>query len=68
MLPLLTATGVGNPSFHVHYAELLNKLMLSLGYSEYVTQGGDWGHTLTRVLASQYGPQHVKASHTNFPL
>ena len=23
--------------------KLLNKLMLSLGYSEYVTQGGDWG-------------------------
>ncbi|KAN0135059.1 Alpha/Beta hydrolase fold [Lactarius tabidus] len=27
-----------------HYAELFNKLMISLGYSEYVTQGGDWGH------------------------
>jgi hypothetical protein len=24
--------------------KLLNKLMVSLGYSEYVTQGGDWGH------------------------
>ncbi|KAF8486934.1 Alpha/Beta hydrolase protein [Russula ochroleuca] len=90
ILPLLTATGTGNPSFHVvapslpgyawseavakrgfrskYYAELFNKLMLSLGYSEYVTQGGDWGHMLTRVLASQYGPQHVKASHTNFPI
>jgi hypothetical protein len=62
--------------------------MLSLGYSEYVTQGGDWGYfvrcctfltaaetnkwhlpaQLTRVAASQYGPQHVKAYHTNFPL
>ena len=61
--------------------------MLSLGYSEYVTQGGDWGHVvrlpalppllmrpnssttfqLTRFMAFQYGPQHVKASHTNFP-
>jgi pimeloyl-ACP methyl ester carboxylesterase len=89
MLPLLTATEAGHPSFHVvapslpgyawsepaskrgfrsrHYAELFNKLMLSLGYSEYVTQGGDWGHIVTRVLASQYGPQHVKASHTNLP-
>ncbi|KAH8990632.1 Alpha/Beta hydrolase protein [Lactarius hatsudake] len=31
-----------------HYAELgpalFNKLMISLGYTEYVTQGGDWGH------------------------
>jgi len=42
--------------------------MLSLGYSEYVTQGGDWGHIVTRALASQYGPQHVKASHTNMPV
>ena len=25
------------------FSKLLNKLMLSLGYSEYVTQGGDWG-------------------------
>jgi len=89
MLPLLTASEPGHPSFHVvapslpgfawseavskpgfrvtKYAELLNKLMLSLGYSEYVTQGGDWGHFLTRVCSSQYGPQHVKATHTNFP-
>ncbi|KAH9035725.1 alpha/beta-hydrolase [Lactarius pseudohatsudake] len=27
-----------------HYAELFNKLMISLGYTEYVTQGGDLGH------------------------
>jgi len=50
-----------------NYAELLNKLMISLGYTEYVTQGGDWGHFLTRVTASLYGPQHVKASHGNSP-
>ena len=25
-------------------AKVLNKLMLDLGYSEYVTSGGDWGH------------------------
>jgi len=90
ILPLLTSTEPGHPSFHVvapsipgyawsqaasnrgfrvkHYSELFNKLMVSLGYSEYVTQGGDWGHFLTHVLASQYGPQNVKASHTNFPL
>jgi len=90
MLPLLTASEPGHPSFHVvapslpgfawsegvskpgfrvtKYAELLNKLMLSLGYSEYVTQAGDWGHFLTRVCSSQYGHQHVKATHTNFPM
>ena len=26
------------------YAEACHKLMLELGYTEYVTQGGDWGH------------------------
>ncbi|KAH9018204.1 Alpha/Beta hydrolase protein [Lactarius deliciosus] len=51
-----------------HYAELFNKLMISLGYTEYVTQGGDWGHFLTLTAASLYGPKHVKASHTNFPV
>ncbi|KAH9169963.1 alpha beta-hydrolase [Lactarius sanguifluus] len=51
-----------------HYAELFNKLMISLGYNEYVTQGGDWGHVLTLTTASLYGPKHVKASHTNLPM
>ncbi|KAF8257161.1 Alpha/Beta hydrolase protein [Lactarius quietus] len=51
-----------------HYAELFNKLMLSLGYNEYVTQGGDWGHALTLHTASKYGPKHVKACHSNTPL
>jgi pimeloyl-ACP methyl ester carboxylesterase len=25
------------------YAETCNRLMMKLGYNEYVTQGGDWG-------------------------
>ncbi|TRM65405.1 Alpha/Beta hydrolase protein [Schizophyllum amplum] len=49
------------------YAEVAHKLMLSLGYNEYVTQGGDWGYRVTRRMASTYGPEHVKAWHTNFP-
>ena len=28
------------------YKKLFNKLMVSLGYAEYVTQGGDWGHVV----------------------
>ncbi|KAH9035746.1 alpha/beta-hydrolase [Lactarius pseudohatsudake] len=61
--------GVLEKGFHAkHYAELFNKLMISLGYTEYVTQGGDWGHILTLTAASLYGPKHVKASHTNFPI
>ncbi|KAI9431832.1 alpha/beta-hydrolase [Lactarius psammicola] len=80
VLPLLTAVSADHPSFHVvapslpgyawsegvsekgfhaeHYAELFNKLMISLGYTEY----------LTLTTASKYGPQHVKASHTNMPI
>ncbi|KAI9449658.1 alpha/beta-hydrolase [Russula earlei] len=61
--------GVLKKGFHAkHYAELFTKLMISLGYTEFVTQGGDWGHLLTLSAASQYGPKHVKASHTNFPV
>ncbi|TFK73181.1 alpha/beta-hydrolase [Pluteus cervinus] len=48
------------------YAEVCNKLMLSLGYNEYVTQGGDWGSIITREMAERYGGKHVKAFHTNF--
>ena len=29
---------------HVYVAQLFNNLMISLGYPEYVTQGGDLGH------------------------
>ncbi|KAJ6554825.1 Alpha/Beta hydrolase protein [Mycena capillaripes] len=49
------------------YAEVCNKLMLALGYNEYVTQGGDWGAMITRKVATTYGPKHSKAFHTNFP-
>ncbi|KAJ7302792.1 Alpha/Beta hydrolase protein [Mycena albidolilacea] len=50
------------------YAEVCNKLMISLGYDEYVTQGGDWGSMITRKIATVYGGKHSKAWHTNFPL
>ncbi|KAH8990639.1 Alpha/Beta hydrolase protein [Lactarius hatsudake] len=61
--------GVLQKGFHgKHYAELFNKLMISLGYTEYVTQGGNWGNVLTLTTASLYGPKHVKASHTNLPM
>ncbi|KAF8654617.1 hypothetical protein AX16_003528 [Volvariella volvacea WC 439] len=52
------------------YAEVCHKLILSLGYNEYVTQGGDWGFAITRQMASLYGGQdkHIKAWHTNYPL
>ncbi|KAJ8521040.1 hypothetical protein ONZ45_g2204 [Pleurotus djamor] len=50
------------------YAEVSHKLMLALGYNEYVTQGGDWGYFITRYIAALYGGKHAKAWHTNFPL
>lgn len=31
------------------YAEMFHKLMLKLGYNEYVTQGGDWGKSITEL-------------------
>ncbi|KAH8981178.1 Alpha/Beta hydrolase protein [Lactarius akahatsu] len=51
-----------------HYAELFKKLMTSLGYTECVMQGRDWGHVLTLTTASLYRPKHVRASHTNLPM
>ncbi|KAH9917976.1 uncharacterized protein B0H18DRAFT_1200218 [Fomitopsis serialis] len=48
------------------YAEVGNKLMLALGYEEYVVQGGDWGSFIASKLAAAYGHKSVKAWHTNF--
>ncbi|KIK93815.1 hypothetical protein PAXRUDRAFT_828591 [Paxillus rubicundulus Ve08.2h10] len=50
------------------YAQVAHKLMLALGYNEYVTQGGDWGFTVTRKMANLYGGKHHKAWHTNMPV
>jgi len=47
------------------HAEAYHKLMLALGYNEYVVQGGDWGYAIARILAINYGPKHVKAHHIN---
>ncbi|KAI8971134.1 alpha/beta-hydrolase [Trametes punicea] len=47
------------------YAEVLNRLMLSLGYEEYIYQGGDWGHILGVHAVHHYGHKHIKAWHTN---
>ncbi|KAI0775497.1 alpha/beta-hydrolase [Trametes elegans] len=50
-----------------HYAEVFNKLMLSLGYEEYVYQGGDWGCALGAHAVTHYAHTHIKAWHTNTP-
>ncbi|KAJ8088007.1 hypothetical protein PM082_013558 [Marasmius tenuissimus] len=47
------------------YAEVGHKLMLALGYEQYVTQGGDWGYMITHVMAATYGGSNIKAWHSN---
>ncbi|KAJ7359690.1 Alpha/Beta hydrolase protein [Mycena albidolilacea] len=60
--------GASKPGFDIaQYAEVGLKLMLALGYDEFVTQGGDWGHPITRMIARLYGGKHSKAWHTNMP-
>lgn len=49
------------------YAETLHKLMQKLGYEKYVTQGGDWGSSITRTMGKLY-PTACVASHINMPL
>ncbi|KAH7136102.1 Alpha/Beta hydrolase protein [Dendryphion nanum] len=47
------------------HAEVCHKLMLALGYDEYVTQGGDLGSLTTRTMVLNYGLKYVKAHHLN---
>ncbi|KAH6662678.1 epoxide hydrolase [Plectosphaerella plurivora] len=57
---------VGAPGFSIpQYAEAMHKTMLNLGYDRYVTQGGDWGFAVTRVMGNLY-PEHCLASHWNY--
>ncbi|KAI9838492.1 MAG: hypothetical protein M1837_002450 [Sclerophora amabilis] len=49
------------------YAEVCHKLMLKLGYDEYVIQGGDWGGPISTVIRARY-PSACKASHVNMAL
>lgn len=57
---------VNKPGFSpLQYSEVCHKLMLQLGYDKYVTQGGDWGYIITRMMGKLY-PEHVLASHFNF--
>ncbi|KAF9530637.1 Alpha/Beta hydrolase protein [Crepidotus variabilis] len=50
------------------FAEVGHKLMISLGYKKYVTQGGDWGSLISRRIAILYGHKHAKAWHINLPI
>ncbi|KAI0358761.1 alpha/beta-hydrolase [Trametes cingulata] len=50
------------------YAEVANKLMLSLGYDKYVVQGGDWGHYIAGYVATHYAHKHMVGWLSNYPL
>ncbi|KAL3481646.1 putative epoxide hydrolase [Aspergillus californicus] len=73
LIPLLTSGDDNKPAFDViapgfglhQYAEAIHGVMTSLGYKEYVIQGGDWGSFIARKMARLY-PQHTKAIHLNF--
>ena len=59
------SSGVGQRGFGLaQHAEVLDALMQRLGYSQYVTQGGDWGMMLTRTMGLLF-PTRVRASHIN---
>ena len=56
---------ITKPGFSLtQYAETCNTLMQDLGYTCYVTQGGDWGFYVTRIMGLLY-PDNVLASHIN---
>ncbi|KAF2832980.1 alpha/beta-hydrolase [Ophiobolus disseminans] len=56
---------ITKPGFALsQYAETCHRLMQDLGYEKYVTQGGDWGFYVTRIMGILY-PDHVLASHIN---
>ena len=46
------------------YATTCHRLMQSLGYNKYVTQGGDWGFMITRIVGLLF-PESCLASHVN---
>ncbi|KAI0633455.1 alpha/beta-hydrolase [Trametes polyzona] len=51
------------------YAEVANRLMIGVGYDEYVIQGGDWGHYASDIagyLATYYGQASVKGWLSNY--
>lgn len=47
-----------------HYGDVCNSLMLSLGYTKYVSQGGDWGSMITRMMG-RYHAKSLRGIHVN---
>lgn len=56
---------IGQRGFNLrHYGHVLNNLMLDLGYNQYVSQGGDWGSMITRMMGRHHS-QHLRGIHVN---
>lgn len=49
-----------------HVARAWHELMQRLGYTQYVSQGGDWGAIISEVMAVQ-APAGLLGIHTNMP-
>ena len=49
-----------------HIAQVWDELMVALGYSTYVAQGGDWGSAVTTAIGLQ-DRGHCSAIHVNMP-
>jgi pimeloyl-ACP methyl ester carboxylesterase len=49
-----------------HIARAWTVLMKRLGYTRYVAQGGDWGNSVTELMALQTPPE-LLGIHTNMP-
>ncbi|TVY42125.1 putative epoxide hydrolase [Lachnellula occidentalis] len=62
ILPLLVENPDG-PTFHV-VAPSLPNFGFSQGVKKPVTQGGDWGFSITRLVSANY-PTHCLATHLN---
>ncbi|ORY18323.1 Alpha/Beta hydrolase protein [Clohesyomyces aquaticus] len=57
------SSAISKPGFGLkQYAETYHKLMLALGYEQYVRQGGDWGYSISRVMSKLY-PSPLRAAH-----
>jgi pimeloyl-ACP methyl ester carboxylesterase len=70
--PSLVNFGFSGPSLKAGFdvrkhGEICHKLMLKLGYEQYVVQGGDLGYGIARYLALTY-PSNVPAHHINLAI
>ena len=71
VLPTMPGYGFsGNPTTTgwgpARMASAFHELMVRLGYSRYVSQGGDWGAIISELLAVQ-APQGLLGIHVNMP-